>query len=523
MNNEKVYVMYLRKSRSDIEYEKTHPDYDTLARHEVILRNLAISQNYVIGKIYKEVVSGETIIDRPKIQEILAEIKQKKYEGILVVELSRLTRGDKSDQGYITKILMYTNTLVITPDKLYNLSNPKDKELFDEELTNASKELTIIKSRLSRGRLSSIYEGKFVGNITPYGYKKIKIESEKGFTLEEDTNESIVVKKIFELYTYNDLSINQIVKELDKLKFKPRNAENWSPSTIKDILKNPAYIGKIRWNNRKEIKSLDSIENICVSRPRNPTPLIVNGIHQGIISDELWNLTQNKLSKNVAPVQHNNIIKNPLAHLLVCQKCGKYMQRRPYNKRGQATTIQCTNPNCDNISSKLCIVESKIIQGLKHWLENYKVDEKSINTKKRTDNINIYKGFIKRLKESIKIEEKRLSKVCQAYEDGIYDDMVYKTRYKELKDSIETSNVQINEYQKYIDEEEKLLNDKKNIIPKLQNILDIYYKLDTDEEKNKLLKTVIEKVTYLKTTKALKKTDDPTDFKIQIFPKIPKY
>lgn len=60
------------------------------------------------------------------------------------------------------------------------------------------------------------------------------------------------------------------------------------------------------------------------------------------------------------------------------------------------------------------------------------------------------------------------------------------------------------------------------MVPKLENVIDIYYKLETPEEKNNLLKTVVEKVTYLKDKPALKKTDDPKDFKIRIYPKLPK-
>lgn len=525
MDNEDLYVMYLRKSRSDIEYEKTHPNYDTLARHEIILKNLSILKKYNIAKVYKEVVSGETISDRPKIQHLLEEIKLKKYKGILVVECSRLTRGEKIDQGVITRILEFTNTLVITPEKVYDLSNSKDKELFEDELTNANKELNTIKGRLIRGRLSSVYEGKYVGNTAPLGYKRVKIEDEKGFTLEELPEESIIVKKIFDLYVYDDLSINKITAELDKMNYKPRISDKWSPSTIKDILRNPVYVGCIRWNHRKQVKSLDfdNIEKLCISRPRNNEPIVVNGLHSGLISQEIWDLTQAKLSKNSAPVQHNNVIKNPLSHILICEKCGSYMQRRPYAKSGETTAIQCNNTSCNNISSKLHIVESKIIEALRYWLENYKVSQDSLNHKKELCNINYYENLIKQLNENIEMENKRLDKICQAYEDGVYNEDVYQKRYKEIEEAIVKTKHLIIEYTDQLKKEQKLAEDKEIIIPKMENVLDVYYKLETAEEKNRLLKTVVEKVTYLKVKKTLKKTDDPTDFEIHIFPKIPKY
>lgn len=521
MSNDE-YAIYLRKSRSDEEHEKTHSQLDTLSRHERILTNLAQTSGYNVTKTYKEVVSGETIIDRPQMQHLIADITDKKYKGVLVVELSRLTRGGKIDQGKITNVFKYSNTLIITPDKIYDLSNEKDEESFEDELTTSGKELKTIKKRLNRGRNSSVLEGKYVGNIPPFGFNRVKIQDDKGFTLEEFEKESIIVKKIFDLYVYQDMSQNQITLELDKMGMKPRISDKWSVSTIKDILKNPVYIGKIRWNHRKQVKDLNpnDIETLCVHRPRNDTPLIVEGMHKGFISQEVWDLAQTKLSKNTAPVQHNNVIKNPLSHILICEKCGSYMQRRPYKKTGEITAIQCNNRDCNNISSKLYIVESKIIKGLEHWLKNYKINENSLKQKNNSYNITYYQKMIRQLQENIETENKRLTTVCEAFEDGKYDFELYNKRFKEINESINQAKHQIIEYEQQLMKEQKLLDEKEIIIPKIENVIDVYYKLESAEEKNRLLKTVVEKVTYLKETKTLKKTDDPTNFEIHIYPKI---
>lgn len=520
------YAIYLRKSRTDIELEKSNNKLDTLSRHEKILKNLSIVGNYNVTKTYKEVVSGETIKERTQMQHLLADVKNGKYKGVLVVELSRLTRGEKIDQGTIKNIFKYSKTLVITQEKVYDLQNEKDEESFDDELTSSGKELKTIKKRLNRGRISSVLEGKFVGNTAPYGYEREKIEDDKGYTLKELHSESIIVRRIFDLYVYEDYSMGKIAKELEESDLKPRKAKQWCVSTIKDILRNPVYIGHIRWNHRPEVKYLksDSIyaDDISVSRPRNDKPLEVEGLHEGIISKEIWDLAQAKLSKNTAPVQHNNIIKNPLAHLLICEKCGSYMQRRPYNKTGEVTAIECTNRNCNNISSKLHFVEDKVIKGLKYWLNNYKVNEKSIQQSKGSDNINYYKNLIKQLNENIDTEKRRLDKVCEAYEDGVYGSDVYQNRCKNINESINNLEHQIIECEEQLRKEQKLFDNKEIVIPKIENVLDVYYKLESDEERNRLLKTVLEKVTYLKVKKALKKTDDPTDFEIHIYPKIAK-
>ena len=60
------------------------------------------------------------------------------------------------------------------------------------------------------------------------------------------------------------------------------------------------------------------------------------------------------------------------------------------------------------------------------------------------------------------------------------------------------------------------------MIPKLKNVIDLYNKLDNAKDKNILLKSIIAKVTYLKTEKAIKKDSDPTNFELHIYPKISK-
>ncbi|MCI8640513.1 MAG: recombinase family protein, partial [Clostridia bacterium] len=57
---------------------------------------------------------------------------------------------------------------------------------------------------------------------------------------------------------------------------------------------------------------------------------------------------------------------------------------------------------------------------------------------------------------------------------------------------------------------------------KLENVLDLYNKLEIAEDKNILLKSIIAKVTYLKIEKAISKSSDPTNFELHIYPKFPK-
>lgn len=246
------YAIYLRKSREDREMEK-YGDGETLARHESTLLQLAENMHIKIGKIYREVVSGETIEEREEMKKLLDDVENKKWAGVLVMEVERLARGDTADQGVVAIAFKYSSTKIITPSKIYDPNNEYDEEYFEFGLFMARREYKTINRRLQRGRMTSITEGKYVGSIPPFGYERKKLDNAKGFTLVPNKEEADIVKKIFELYSYEDISINSVASKMNELGLKPRKADYWSISSIKDILNNPVYIGKIRWNSRKQV------------------------------------------------------------------------------------------------------------------------------------------------------------------------------------------------------------------------------------------------------------------------------
>ena len=114
-------LIYLRKSRSD---DPTLSVEEVLSKHETILMEWAMQnmhQTISENHIYREIVSGETIADRPELIKLLKVIESPQIKAVLVVEVQRLSRGDLEDAGRIIKLFRYTNTMIITPIKTYNL------------------------------------------------------------------------------------------------------------------------------------------------------------------------------------------------------------------------------------------------------------------------------------------------------------------------------------------------------------------------------------------------------------------
>ncbi|MCI8272902.1 MAG: recombinase family protein [Clostridia bacterium] len=513
-----LYAIYLRKSREDIEAEK-YGENETLARHEKILTNLAEKKNLIIGKIYREVVSGETISERKEMQKLLKDVENEKWTGVLVVEVERLARGDTSDQGIVSKAFKYSHTKIITPVKTYDPDNEFDEEYFEFGLFMSRREYKTINRRLQRGREISVSEGKFIGSIAPFGYNRIKLTDSKGYTLSINQNEASIVKEIFRLYAFENTTIGSIVRRLNKMNLKPRISKEWTISTVKDILSNPTYIGKIVWNRRKQKKKTQN-GHVVISRPRNSNYLIYNGLHESIIDDKTWNLVQEKRKQNTPKVKCNNIIQNPLAGLVFCGKCGKPMQRRPYTKQSKFSTLICSNPKCNNISSKLYIVEEKIIDALKIWLEDYKID---YNFKENLDYDNnkvIEESIITTTKE-IQKENSKLTKIYSFLENDIYSKDEFINRSKVIKDNIQNLEFELEQYKLLLQKNLEIKNNRKSFVLKLESIVDLYNELNTAGDKNILLKSVFYKIIYLKNEKAIKSDSDPTTFELHIYPKIP--
>lgn len=527
------YCLYLRKSRTDTETDG-YGEEDTLIRHEKTLIELAKKLNFNVTKIYREIVSGETIAARPVMRHLLQEVEHGIWNGVIVMEVERLARGDTIDQGIVAQTFKFSNTKIITPLKIYDPNNEFDEEYFEFGLFMSRREYKTINRRLQRGRIASVKEGKYVGNKPPYGYERVRINGDKGWTLSPIKGESEIINLIFELYTvgeqqsdgtYKRLGTGLIARRLNNMKIPSKTGGNWSVSVIRDILTNPVYIGKIRWNWRKNIKKVVN-GKISISRPRSDYKecIIVKGIHLPIISEETFNLAQKFMNNNHAnPIGERNIIKNPLSGIVICEKCGRHMIRRSYAKNKYPDVLMCTYTSCNNVSSHLDIVEARILQALKKWLGEYKLKWNiNLNEFKQIQQTDIKCQTINKFKSELDILYKQLNKTYDLLEQGIYDKNTFIKRshllnqkINQLKDNI--TKLEINSNIKIVSK--KSLD---NIIPNAEKLLEVYNELPTAKSKNDMLKQILEKVIYNK-KKNTRWHGSPDDFEITIYPKIPMY
>lgn len=524
------YAIYLRKSRKDEEAE-LRGEGETLARHEKALFELAKHHKIDISEVYKEIVSGETIASRPVMQQLLSEVEQGIWTGVLVMEVERLARGDTIDQGMVAQTFKLSNTKIITPMKIYDPNDEYDEEYFEFGLFMSRREYKTINRRLARGRLASVKEGKYTGSIPPYGYVRKKLEHDKGYTLEPDPECAGVVRLMFDLYTKGELQqdgsrrpmgFSLIAHKLNNLNIPSPNGVSWSSTTINWIIGNPVYIGKTKWKFKPQTKKVVNGQVIIGRRfGTDDEKITAEGMHPAIIDNATFELAQKIRAENdKPPVQRDLSLKNPLAGIVVCGLCGNTMIRRTNGKHVES--ILCPTKGCTNVSSLVKYLEKGILNALFEWLKDYKINwDLKDDAQDFNYEIPIKQKAIKKLESEIAALTKQLNKVHNSFEQDLYDIDTFVERSKIIKKRINDVKAQRDMLSKELEIEIKKESGRKNIIPKVEKLLDVYECLSTPKEKNDILREVVEKVVYKKEGGG--RWHNAWDkFEIIIYPKLPK-
>lgn len=488
-------AIYLRKSRADEEAERKG-EYETLGRHRSTLLKVAREQNLNIVEIKEELISGESIADRPKMLELLDEVKENKYDAVLVMDIDRLGRGNMQDQGLILDTFKKTNTKIITPRKIYDLRNEWDEEYSEFEAFMARKELKLITRRMQRGRIKSVEEGKFIATSAPFGYKFEYINN-KDRVLVIDEEKSEIIKLIYSMYLEGQ-GAGKISNYLNELGYKTSTGRTWYEKGIRDIIKNKVYCGYVVWNRveRKKkssrVRSLDEqIESL--------------GQHEPIISEDDWNKAQEiRLKRSISPTP-NNKLTNTLAGLIKCKTCGYTLVGKFATTKADGYVKYMTCTNCkDNRGVKLQVLEQEILNYLNSILQAYKYPFLSTSVSNDNSKVDNYKRILTSLeKESVTLLKQKES-LHDLLERGIYDVDTYLDRSKALTDKIEENKNSIEKTKNMLKEESENNISFIDLIPVIENVLENYDTSDDASFKNKLLKSVIENITYYKEPKKRK-------------------
>ncbi len=488
-------VMYLRKSRA----EEQATTEEVLAKHKEALVELAVRKGIIITEIFEEVVSGESLSGRPEMLKLLKGVQAGDYDAVLCMDIDRLGRGGMADQGVILDAFRYSDTLIVTPDKTYDLSDESDEELTEFKAFMARREYKMIRKRMRRGLMQTIEKGGYIAN-PPYGYEKCIVNKMPSLQIVEE--ESKFIRFIFSQYL-SGVGTHRIAAALNEMGSVPRRNASWSRSTVNRLLQNPTYTGKIAWNRVKHYRpGTHGNEKAQVKYIPKEEWMIFEGLHPAIISDDDYQRVQEIMHGRYIPSKKTGHTTNPLAGLIICSKCGRHMQQFSSNNLN-VPYINCVTKDCQ-ASAKTEYIEEHLISTLEDTLSKLRLTPNAVSSEEINAHLEMLAGVCREL-------EKLNVKILRLYdflEDGTYDRDTFRVRGELAEKERAALLAKQNDITAEI---EKLkTRDMTKTVDQLETVLELYPTLDI-EGKNMLLKTIVEKIVYTK-----EKKTKPRDFALDI-------
>ena len=290
----------------------------------------------IVGEYEDAGKSGKSIEGRASFCRMMEDIKSGKdgVAYVLVFKLSRFGRNAADVLSTLQVMQDFGVNLICVEDGI-DSSKDAGKLMISVLSAVAEIERENIRVQTMEGRIQKAREGRWNGGFAPYGYRLVD------GVLQINENEAPAIRTIFEQYINTDTGANGLSKYLETHGFQKLARQNgtsplFSATLIRAILKNPVYCGKIAFGRRK-LEKIHGTRNEYHQVPQE-NYLLVDGLHEGIVSEELWNAAQVKLlaqSKRYEPVNRG---KTEQAHLLSalvkCPVCGAGMYSNKRKKDG---------------------------------------------------------------------------------------------------------------------------------------------------------------------------------------------
>lgn len=515
------YCMYLRKSRADMDAE-SRGEGETLARHRKALLELAQRQGLTIERIYQEVVSGDSIASRPEMQLLLEDVHARKWSGVLCMEVERLARGDTIDQGIVAEAFKYSDTRIITPVKTYDPQNDMDTEYFEFALFMSRRELKTITRRMQAGRVASVKEGKYAGSVAPYGYVRVKIPNDKGYTLAVDPERAPIVKMVFEWAAHGCdgkyAGGATIASKLNDMGIKTNNGKSWTQERVSKMICNPVYVGKVQWQQRTQVQAMQDGQRL---KKRNLSPdkhIVVRGLHEPLVDEDTFRLAGERAkSHRIVPAKKLFPVANPLAGLLVCAVCGKamrYVCRTPDS--AYAPILRCITPGCPTVGIAAPIVERAVMDALEGWLELCATPAPA--PRPHTAEKEANEAIRAQLMSQIRTLETQQSNLHDLLEQGVYSTETFLTRSTDINSRLSALRASLDATKDETPEDPSA--SIRSLERDIRTVLNAYDVTASAGYRNDLLKTIISKILYSKTKKGQRTVDPANLLEIKLFPSV---
>ena len=480
-----------------IGYSRVSTEKQDLVRQEKLISEYCDSHDYILVDIIEEKVSGaKNEVDRVGLMKLLS-LQGNEADTIIVAELSRLSREDDT-----LDVLNKVNSLLQKGFNVVFLDN-EDKvytaysilSLFDiirlgVEAEYSAGERKKITMRMKTGKYPKIQDNPYMyaGGTAPYGFDIIDNPEFAGQKNNRPAKSIMVVNdvemenvRLIYSWILDGMTVRDAAKKANEMGFITRENKPFCQTSIAKIIKNPIY------NGRRRFKGFN-LET------------------EKIISDEDWNLAQERLQKNRLYKGHGNKHFNPLKGIIFCP-CGYGMMLHQMNsiRDGAYLTLHCCVRNrpeyghkCKNSGIKAGVVFDAVWKCVKSVILEKEYKNKS------NEQVKSYERIIATLKKQI-LDTNNTIKNLIADRDKIPDILLRLSNMNGVSGHlINTYNNKYTEFDKRIIENEKkkeLLNQEISVYQqKIRDIkrVAICQELDNldDIAKADIYKRVLSRVVY---------------------------
>lgn len=503
MNKKVIRVaIYCRVSTT----EQAEEGY-SIGEQERLLFEYCDKHGYEVYKTYADKgISGKDIKHRPAMQSMLEDATQKKFDMVISWKINRISRK-LADAIKIVDLLETYGITYLSYSEPFETNTPAGKMQFQMMALIGEFERSTIAQNVKMGMCAKARSGEWCGGIAPLGYKWVPMDgtensSRKKSRLEIDEKEAETVRLIYELYA-SGKGYKAIVNKINKEGYKTKKGNEFSVAQLRTILTNPVYIGKVRFNLRRDW-------NEKRRHNLNPDPIIADGIHESIISMELWDRVQTMIAQKSGKPSRIYDGEYPLTGILRCPECGAGMViSRTTNKLKDGTKKRITYYACGAWKNKGTAVchsnmirvekaNAVVFRELEKLFSNErflravlrKVNEANQKELKSADkNLKYYEKELKQL-------ENRKSTLFKGFEDGIISREEFIMRKSALAEEEEQLRMRSAEQTNI------LVQEHRNEIPYevIKNILQNFGKVIMDEHierslKKQLLHMLISEIT----------------------------
>lgn len=471
---------------------------EVLSKHRAALTELAGTLGLSVDGTYEEVASGEKLYARPEMLRLLERVRGGAVGAVLCMDIDRLGRGGMADQGAIFDAFRESGTLIITPEKTYDLSNDVDIEMTEFKAFFARAEWRAIRKRMRRGLMQTIEAGGYTPNA-PYGYRQCR--KGKLPSLEIVEEEARFVRFIYRQYL-GGAGAQSIARQLNAMGSVPHRGREWSRSSVRHILRNPTFAGKVAWNRVKHFRPGEHgrEKHHVVCMPESDW-LLVDGAHEAIIPFEQWQAAQQQRRARQVPPRRGGLSANPLAGLVVCSRCGRKMQRTGGGSGG--AYLLCPTQGCC-AGARFDYVEEALMRALGPVLAGLPLARRT----EPGETLPALEAALAAARRELTRCASRIPRLYEFLEDGTYDRPTFLARLGSAESEKLALEARMDDIRECIRRE----NSARSGTDGLPGDLGSLFAGLTPAEQNAVLKALVERVTYTKP-----KRSPPHDFRLEIW------